>query len=434
MSASGSERLDACPSSQARILQILDFAEQHNVHVSDESAAAGRGNLYHDYLQLFPIFSAKHAIGKAYSPSKRLEQLMAQSGDNLANIDKRFILGALKKRSEFVDTFFDFAQQKSGSRIESVFIDLDANRLHGTFGLKQYQSKFSGLADVRIHAVMKNGERYGAIIDYKSGNSHTVVKNKQLRSLLVLLNKSVQQEYGQGLQGGLVTIIDTDAINGSRQLHADYYSSTAIEQADLAVNRMIARNAQMISTNSDDDLDQQARFGKHCLYCQGKANCGVLLDEMKSQRLELERFRGELTALESIGDSVDQIYGQAMELTQKAAIFDRLKVETQSMVESLVENDQVSDLVELKDGRSNFKIVPELQLPSDLYRHLKGYLPGISEEQFFDTTCDLDPNKLKQYLRDQHDLSGAGCVEVLNQLETSGLIDVRQNQPTIRRR
>lgn len=447
MSASGSDRLDACGSSHARITEMLDYIDDNGLTGYDAGAAAQRGTAYHDYLEKFPVYSEKHGIGVKYHPYRRLMELAEENGDALAGMDKRFLMGAIEARSEFIDALIDFAIAQSGSQLKQLHVNLDDKRLEDTLGVGDDQAYFSGLSDVQIVVEVANGKRFGGILDYKSGNSHKVAGNKQLRSLVTLLNREQVREFGRGMDDALVTIVDLAVADKSRPMEVTHYNLQALANAEKATNEMIAKNVQSLKLTTaggegaSEELDEAAEFGDHCRYCAGKAACGVLLAEQEKFNENLGELKERLSLIGDVvpsdklpSEAVEKLYGEAAGLLKVAPIFERLKDETHDLIEELVAQDKLDGAVTAKQGRSNYKVDSSVTGIADLYEKMQDLIPGVSFDDFIEQTTDINANALKELIAQEQEMSASGVMEVFTgQLEPKGFLSVSQNKPSIRK-
>jgi hypothetical protein len=293
-SASALPRIEACPSSIAKIAEVNAFLDAHggSEHVYRESAM---GDMAHEILSKLPYQSKKHGIGQPYNLYKELSAL-TESEPYRASVDKGlfwFLFRAVQRRDEMID----FCLGEAPGRVSSVEVELDTQRLFADVPVKDGYERFSGLGDVVVRITSEDGDgtRHltGAIFDYKSGwSALDGQSSRQLMGLAYLLQANNPEL--EAVHTGLIT---RDSIHKEAEVFT--YDAALLDRAAEATAGLIGASVPLMDAylagadreGTPPEEVEQALFeasgvSDHCAYCGGKAACQKLQQTLEAAYAE----------------------------------------------------------------------------------------------------------------------------------------------------
>lgn len=289
-SASAMPRLEACPSSIAKIAEVDAFLDATGGREMVYTEAA-LGDTAHEILSQLPYQSKAHGLGTPYNTYKALKAI-TESDTYRQSVDSGmfwFIYRAARRRDEMLD----FCVSAAPGRVESIDVELDTQRLFTTIETAgQGNEPFSGLGDVVVKIEShEGGKRHltGAILDYKSGwTAHEGRSNRQLTALAHLL-KANNPEL-ETVHTGLIT---RDNIN--REAEVFTYDAPLLERAEKVVRGIVGASVHILdgyeasrdsegtpSPEMEARIEDSSAVSDHCAYCGGKAACMKLQQSLEA--------------------------------------------------------------------------------------------------------------------------------------------------------
>ncbi len=313
ISASRLDRLEACPSSLAREVEMTAFLVENNL-TPPESGEADAGEAMHAIYAGVPFTS--HFLGHSPREKNHYENAVDAAADKLghrwqARDDRDFAIAFLRRRDAIIEDFYREVTELGRGAISEFTVELDTRRIAVELEFPDGQVEVvSGLPDILVKAVTANGLAHVLVLDGKAGRMgekyDTAEKtSRQLIGLVALAALEADPKHPVDMaqaailhrgnvRKGVATPLnefDAPAIESAVQFFArTAYAARTLRQA-------VRAEKHQPSERLSSRLDDAAATGSHCRYCIAKTCCGkirTLADETLKKLPEIKGLAGRV--------------------------------------------------------------------------------------------------------------------------------------------
>lgn len=460
-------RYEACPSSLARGMEMLDFcaAERLTMPRVGLETASERGQRLRPVLSAIPFVSGALKVGKPFDVLARAKEVAQRAGVTLRVGDEAFIATTIASRNHLIEQFARGVRLRPRARIK---VELEPQPLRHDFKVPVGAvARVEARPDVRLTLTSAAGKHHTLLLDFGTGFAPDIddKTNRQITTLAVL--QSLHDPRTESVAVSLIAL--NDAVPGKLDLLT--YDREALKRAATGVYVAAFRAASLAfayregpkaepTPNLAQQLDAAAKTGEHCKQCVGRICCGRIHREMKGYEalLKASRDTGAMadTTLRRLRETpnvfdddmnlnlLSQAIDTAKSLRKQGEVFDKLREEAEDLGRQAILKGKSVPGFGLKDGAKRLNLVEHDKAqasgaqterdvsPSAVYTRLKPVLPGVDETRFVQSACKVDPTRTRDLIADVHKVDPKDVfTKVLKPLGEANPFEMRSNEPSV---